>query len=123
MNIRIQSQGFTLTPAIAAWAHEQVGKGLDRYSENVVSTDIYLKDINGPKGGDDKQALVKIHLRHRAPVMVETTTGDIYAAISVTARRAQRAVRRALRRRRRLFRADSRPLRRVQMVSADLLSR
>jgi len=120
MNIRIQSQGFSLTPAIAAWAHEQVGKALDRYADSVVSTDVYLKDVNGPKGGEDKQALVRIHLRYRAPVMVESTTGDLYAAISLTARRAQRAVRRALSRRQRLFRSDSRQLRRVQMVSADL---
>ena len=120
MNIRIQSQGFSLTPAIAAWAHEQLGKALDRFAEHVVSADIYLKDINGPKGGDDKQALVRIQLRYQAPVMAETTTGDLYAAISLTARRAQRAVRRALSRRQRLFRSDSRHLRRVQMVSADL---
>lgn len=120
MNVRIQSQGFSLTPAIAAWAHEQVGKALDRFAEGIVSADVYLKDINGPKGGDDKQAIVRINLRHRAPVMVETTTGDLYAAITLTARRAQRAVRRALGRRHRLFRSHSRHLRRVQMVSADL---
>ena len=120
MNTRVQAQGFSLTPAIAARAHRQIGRALKRFAENVLSVDVYLKDINGPRGGDDKQALVRVQLKHRAPVMIETTHDDLYAAIDLSARRVRRTVRRALGRKQHYFRGDSRRLRMIQALSGEL---
>ncbi len=120
MDTRVQAVGFSLTPAIAAWAHEQVGRALDRFDEKITSVDVYLKDVNGPKGGHDKQALIRVQLRHRAPVMIETTHNDMYAAIDLSARRVKRAVRRTLGRKQQYFRGGSRRLRMIQALSGEL---
>lgn len=119
MDIRIQSQGFTLTPTIGARVHEQLGKALDRYADKIVSVDAFLKDDAGSKGPDEKTALVRVQLRHRAPVMIETTTRDLYKAIDATARRSRRAVRRAVGRRERHLSGHSRRLRLFSTLAAD----
>lgn len=117
MNIRIQTQGFTLTPAIAAWTHDRLSRSLQRYSEDITSIDVYLKDINGPKGGEDKQALVRVQLRSGSPVFVETPHADMYAAIDLSSRRVQRTVRRLFKKKLRLARGDMRSVRYVEAMA------
>ena len=117
MNIRIQTQGFTLTPAIAAWTHDRLSRSLQRFSEDITSIDVYLKDINGPKGGEDKQALVRVQLRSGPPVFVETPHTDMYAAIDRSSRRVQRTVRRLLKKKLRLARGDTRSVRYVEAMA------
>ena len=120
MDIRIQSQGFTLTPTIGARVHEQLNDALERYADKIISIDTYLKDVDGPNGTDDKTALVRVQLRHRAPVMIETSTDNLDKAIDATARRSRRAVRRAIGRRQRRLRGHSRRLRMFSAVTADI---
>jgi len=96
MKVRIQSQGFTLTPTISARAHKRLSGLLDRYDEEVISVDVYLKDLNGPKGGYDKQAIIRVQLRHLPPVSISTTHTDLYKAIDVSVRRLLRSVRRTV---------------------------
>ena len=104
MNVRIQTQGFTVTPPIGARVHERLGQALDRYADEIIDVDVFLKDVNGPKGGDDKQVTVRLHLRHLAPVTISTTHRDLYKAIDVSARRVRRTVRRTVQRKKLLQR-------------------
>lgn len=99
MNVRIQTQGFSLTPAIGAWVHEQMRNTIRRYSDELIGVDVYLRDLNGPKGGHDKQAIVRLHVRHNAPIAVTSTYDDLYKAIDDAARRAGRTVRKTVKRR------------------------
>ena len=100
MRVRIQAQGFDLTPAIAARINERVDRMLSRFAEELISVDVYLKDLNGPRGGHDKQVIIRTQVRHLSPVSVSTTHEDLYKAINVGARRCMRAVRRAIGRKR-----------------------
>ena len=118
MDTRIQTQGFSLTPAIAAWAHEQIDRSLERFRDDITAVDVFLTDINGPKGGPDKQVLVRVLIKHRAPVMIETTDVDLYAAIDLSARRARRAVQRTLGRQRLRMRRRMRSSRQLRMAQA-----
>lgn len=96
MNVRIQTQGFTVTPPIGARVHERFGHALDRYADELIDIDVFLKDVNGPKGGDDKQVTVRLRIRHLAPFTISTTHHDLYKAIDASARRARRMVRRTV---------------------------
>ena len=62
----------------------------------------FLKDANGPKGGVDKQALIRVQLRNRQVIALETTHENLYAAIKKSAKRAKRTVRRHLSKSRRI---------------------
>ena len=77
MNVKLQTQGFALTPGIGSRVHERVDKALDRYSEDIVSVDVFLKDVNGPKGGDELNLLSpdNIHVQQVMKASDGTRTG------------------------------------------------
>lgn len=102
MHIQIQSQGFEVTAAIEARVQRQLHRALNRFGEDVLAVDVYLSDVNGPRGGCDKKALMRASLRGLPPISVSTEHGDLYVAITRNAKRMQRTLRRALRKSRRI---------------------
>lgn len=104
MNITTQSQGFEMSSNIDRFVRKSVTAALQRFAENVVSVDVYLKDANGPKGGVDKHALIRVRLVSRQEVAVETRHEHVLAAVKSGSSRVRRAVRRHLRKSRRIDR-------------------
>lgn len=93
-----------MSSAIDEFARDQVRSALQRFSENILAVDVFMKDANGPKGGVDMQALVRVRLRNRQVIALETAHENLYAAIKKGCRRTQRAVRRHLRKSQRIRR-------------------
>lgn len=116
MNLQLQTQGFDLTDAIRAYVHRQIDFNLVNFESHIVSVDVFLSDINGPKGGPDKKALVCIRLDSRSTITVEQTRTDLYAAIKVVSRQAKNTVRRALNKHRRMEKLALRELRQVSRI-------
>ena len=96
MEIRVSAHGLRLEAATDAFVRKQARSALQRFEDQVVMVDVFLKDINGPKGGIDKQALFRVRLRNRQVVTIETTRAHLRAAVVVSARTSKRAVRRSL---------------------------
>lgn len=116
MNISSRAQGFELSAAIDTFVRDEIRSTLDRFSDEIVSVDVFMKDTNGPKGGVDKQVLVRIQMRGRQQIALQTTSEDLYAAVRVSSKRAKRAVRRSLRKGRRFERLS---LRRLEAETAS----
>lgn len=104
MNIEIRTQGFELTWSIERFAYSQTEASLRAFSEMVTSVDLFMKDINGPKGGLDKQVLVKTRLRTGKVIAIESTRSSLYSAIAVSLQRTKRSVRRTVKKYRRIER-------------------
>lgn len=102
MNITTRAQGFETTNAIELFVREQVHASLQRFGEEIMAVDVFLKDANGPKGCIDKQALIRVRLRNRQVVALQTAHENLYAAIKKGSKRTRQAVRRHLRRSRRV---------------------
>jgi ribosomal subunit interface protein len=113
MNIIVKAHVFSLTPALETAVRERLTRALRRFDDNVVAIEVSLKDVNGPRGGADKQVLVLISLRQGRLVPVEAVHADLYTAIQRSADRARRAVKRALNKRRRI---NKRALRRLRLL-------
>lgn len=111
MKMTPKAQGFALSEAIDQAARRHFEQAMQHYEEHVVSTDIFMSDVNGPKGGIDKQVLVRIRLRAGRLVTVEATRADLYAAMANCAKRSKRAVGRTLRKSQRL---EKRRLRKIR---------
>ena len=101
MNITTRAQDFELTAAIDQFARDHLRAALARFDEAVIAVDVYLKDSNGPRGGVDKQVLIRVRMRNRQQIALVTTHEDMYAAIAKGVKRTKRAVRRQLRKARR----------------------
>jgi ribosomal subunit interface protein len=116
MNIQLQTQGFDLTDAISAHVHRQIDFNLANFESHIMSVDVFLSDINGPKGGPDKKALVCIRLDSRSAITIERIREDLYAAITIVSRQANRTVRRALNKHRRMEKSALRELRQFSHI-------
>lgn len=111
MRIYTKTQGFDLTPAIDAHVAKQLHSNLASAENQVIAVDVFLTDINGPKGGIDKKAVVCVQLASRMTIRFEAVHADLYAAVSLAARRTKHTVRRTLRRLKRMEKAELRGLR------------
>ena len=101
MNITTTARDFEMSRAIDSFAREQLDAMLQPFSDSIVSIDVFMKDANGPKGGIDKEVLIRVHLRNRQQIALQATHDNLYAAIKNGVKRIKRAVRRNLRRSRR----------------------
>ncbi|MFT4614010.1 MAG: putative sigma-54 modulation protein [Bacteroidia bacterium] len=119
MDIRLQAQDFDITPAIEAHVRREVSRSLANASDYVTGVDVFLSDINGPRGGEDKKARIRIRLASRLVVHVEKVNSDLYVAMSVAARRARHTVKRTLRKYQRIERAELRKLRKAPAEFQD----
>lgn len=104
MNITVQSQGFETNSTIERFARRSVAAVLHRFDDSVVAVAVYMKDTNGPKGGVDKHVTIRVRLRDRQEVSVGTRRENLFAAIKAGSRRIRRAVRRQVRKSRRIDR-------------------
>ena len=95
MNISIRTQHFDVSQAIQGFVRNKVESALARFRDEVLSVDVFLSDINGPKGGQDKRVIIRIQLR-RHQVAVESLHNDLYIAISKGSSKVRRVVRRKL---------------------------
>lgn len=102
MEMTVQTQGFKLTRSLEQFTQYHIHKTLKCCSENIERVVVRLKDINGPKGGDDKHCSVEIKLAHKPVMIITKTSGDMYQGIRQTTKRAARTAMRQLKRRRAL---------------------
>lgn len=96
METTIHTQGLVMTPKLKAHLTRRLTFALYRFENRINRTDVYVKDQNGGKAGIGKNVVAQVHLNGGIKVVVEATEHDSRAAISVVAKRAKRAVKRAL---------------------------
>jgi putative sigma-54 modulation protein len=118
MKIYLQTQGFELTAAISKHVRSQLGRDLAGSQSNIIAVDVFLSDINGPRGGTDKKALVVITLTSQSSAKFEVIHTDLYRAVTIASRKAKHRVKRTLRKQKRL---EKRELRQMHRYSDDLL--
>ncbi|WP_164084691.1 ribosome hibernation-promoting factor, HPF/YfiA family [Alteromonas flava] len=94
MHIKINSRDFTVTTAMREFIQEKLTFALSRYAQRIRVAEISLKDINGPRGGIDKQCIIKMKLNQFKTLVVEEQADDAYDAIGNSCRKAKRRVER-----------------------------
>ena len=105
-SIRVNSSNIKLPTDKLEAINRSLSFSLDRFLDKIRTVDLNLIDINGPKGGLDKQCCVKVRLvpsgylvtRHVASSWTEAASGALEKLRDVLSRRVQK--RRLLSRRR-----------------------
>lgn len=85
---------------------------LERFQHRVKQVQLYIEDVNGPRGGLDKHCRCVVHLRRTAPIVIRDCDESIHAMIHRVADRASHALGRHLEKR-----IDSRSNRRRNPLS------
>lgn len=96
MNIDIRSPSFRLTRALSDHIQRRIHFALGRFAQRLAGVRVTLKDLNGPKGGVDKQCKVLVSIRPSFSVIIEDADTDLEAAINRAVERAGRTVARRL---------------------------
>ena len=89
MNITTRANDFPLTGAIDRFVKDELRSAFRRLDAEIISIDVSMKDANGPKGGVDKQALVRVQMRNRQVITVEAEHENLYAAVRGAVKRAK----------------------------------
>jgi ribosome-associated translation inhibitor RaiA len=107
MNIHVQSRNVPIDDALRAMLTAQLNTAIGRRSRHVAGVVVSFTDINGERGGADKQCRVVISMPRHEPVVVTKTGEDLRALIDQVVASVTRAMRRRIERRRRLRRHKS----------------
>lgn len=100
MKIVIRTHQVDLTPELRDHVRRRLEFALGRLGPAVRAVRVTLADVNGPRGGVDKQCRLRIAGDHLPALVIETTAADLPTAIDLAAERAGRTVVRARERRR-----------------------
>ena len=96
MLVHIQSRHFSLSAALNKYVKTKLQVMLGKYEAKIISLNVSLFDINGPKGGEDKCCKIIVKINGTSSIVVQETAADLYDAINTCSRRARRAVKRQL---------------------------
>jgi ribosome-associated translation inhibitor RaiA len=114
MRYEIRRRGVEVTEGLRAHVAERLRIALTRFAGYVGEVRVYLRDVNGPRGGLDKQCRIVVEMPRYGRVVVIGADTDLHVAITRTTGRAGFAVRRRVKRRL----ARRRPGRRAAPVPA-----
>lgn len=92
MRVAIQANGFVMTIALRMYTERRMAVALGWARHHMRKLAVSLSDINGPRGGVDKQCKIQVQLSGGRQVIIEECEEDLYAAIDRAADRADRAV-------------------------------
>lgn len=100
MKLTIRTRHLLLSPETHEDIRRRIDLAFDRIRPWIRDIDIMLADINGPKGGADKQCRLRVRGRGMTSIVVEQLGVDPLATVSSAAERAEQVVLRKLARRR-----------------------
>jgi len=100
MQLWIKGRDRKATQAIRTFVERRVLRKLSRVSKKVRSLAISIRDVNGPRGGIDQVVRVVIRLALGGKIVVRHRTSDALAGLLMAIKRALRAMRREIGRRR-----------------------
>ncbi len=100
MLIEVTKRNVTLAEGAGEWIERRLQFALGRFSSRIRCVSVSLSDVNGNRGGCDKQCRLRITLIPGGEVVVEDVDPSVVTVVANVAERAARSVSRALERRR-----------------------
>ena len=114
MKIDIRSHGLTLNPLVQRQIERRLYIALRSFDRHVDEVSVSIRDVNGPRGGDDLLGQVIVRFRRGLPIVVRAKDDSIHKLVGQMATAVRRAVKSRIRRRRtrlrRLLRGRQRSL-------------
>ncbi len=98
MKIDVRFRGLAGSDALRDHAVRRVLFHLSRFGSEIRAVQVRISDVNGPKGGVDKQCQITVRGRALSAVVIEDLSADSWSAVDLAVARAGRAVGRDLER-------------------------
>lgn len=99
MTITLRTHGIALDDELRQMVERRLGFALDRYRNRLADVEVYLADLNGPRGGVDKLCQITASVAGGGPVFVLERSPRIEQAVNSAARRLSYRIGRRIERR------------------------
>ena len=96
MQIQIREREVRLNAQLRQHIERRIHFALERFAERIRKVQVQLRDVNGPRGGIDKNCQMTVYLEPGAPVVLQRTSASPYAAIASLADKAATSIVRKL---------------------------
>ena len=90
MNTKLRSS------ALISYIMRRIESGFDRFESRIRRLRVRVEDINGPRGGADKQVRLTLSVTPTGTVSVKGVAADTYAAVDQVIERSKHAVARRI---------------------------
>lgn len=87
MDIQMTSRDLELTTAIEDYGRDRFTAALDQHEKWIKRVEVFLRDVNGPRGGVDQQCNVAVTLNNGHVIRIDETGADVYDTMSGAATR------------------------------------
>lgn len=99
MVIEIRNRNVKLDADTREWIERRLHFALGRFSNRIRKLSVSLMDLNGPRGGIDKDCTLRIMLKPMGEIVLDDVDETVEGAVAMLAERASRAVTRRLEKR------------------------
>jgi putative sigma-54 modulation protein len=100
MQLAIHGQHLRLDSQIQEHIERQMDFALGQFDSWISGIDVYLEDVNGPRGGVDKRCRILVNIKYGKTIKVEDGDRDFTIAVNRAADRLRNAVGREVEKRR-----------------------
>lgn len=101
MKVELRFEGLAPSVTLRAHVHRRLGLALDRFRDRVQWARVWLRDINGPRGGADKYCQVQVKVKGGSDIILHERQADALSALDIAAGRVMQVLARQLARQRR----------------------
>lgn len=96
MKIDIQARHIELNQQLKEHIQRKLQFSLNRFERHIGGVSVGLADVNGPKGGFDKQCTIQVFLDRMEDVVVKDIQANLSVAIDRAMQRSGRSVARKI---------------------------
>lgn len=101
MKVNLRGVHVTLRPRLRAYVQTHLVRPIRTFFDDpAAEIEIQLVDVNGPKGGVDKECRVTLHLPGSAALHVAEATDHLFKSVDLARDRLENALKRELEKRR-----------------------
>lgn len=94
--LHVRTKGAAVEAGLSDYVRTKLGRRLGKFARAIERVSVRIDDVNGPRGGIDTVARIKIVLSARPSVVVESRGTDARHALDLASHRAERTLRRSL---------------------------
>lgn len=106
MKVQIRSKAGRAQETVGEYVQRRLAFALGRFGDRIQGASVKLEDVNGPKGGADKQCSIRLSMKPTGRLQTASLDTDWFAAVDIAADRIGRMAARLLERER-AFRFES----------------
>jgi putative sigma-54 modulation protein len=96
MKIAVRFLGLPPSEALREHSERQALFHLSRFGQDLDSVEIRIRDVNGPRGGEDMECKVSAQGPRVGFASIADLSGDAYASVGMALSRLSRSIARAL---------------------------